>query len=61
MHVLILCRCVQMLMQKGKEHLCNSEKYRFLSVKWVKMGGRIQKYGGCFAKVKNLLLNREYR
>jgi hypothetical protein len=47
-------------MQKGKEHLCNSEKYRFLSVKWVKMGGRIQKYG-YFAKVKNLLLNCEYR
>jgi hypothetical protein len=50
-----------MLMQKEKEHLCNSEKYRFLSVKWVKMGGRIQKYGGYFAKVMNLLLNREYR
>jgi hypothetical protein len=53
--------CVQMLMQKGKEHLYNFEKYRSFSVKWVKMGGRIQKYEGYFAKVKNLLLNRKYR
>jgi hypothetical protein len=43
-------------MQKAKGHLCNSEKFRSFSVQWVRMGGKIQTYEGCFAKVKNLLL-----
>jgi hypothetical protein len=38
--------CVHILMQKGKEHLCNFEKYRSFSVKWVKMGSEIQIHEG---------------
>jgi hypothetical protein len=52
---------VQIWMQKEKGHLCNSKKYRSFSVKWERMGGKIKTYEGCFAKVKNLLLNRKYR
>jgi hypothetical protein len=37
------------------------KKYRSFSVKWMRMGGRIQRYEGCFPKVKNLLLNHKYR
>jgi hypothetical protein len=48
-------------MQKGKGHLCNFGKFGSFSVKWVRMGGKIQTYEGYFAKVKNLLLNRKYR
>jgi hypothetical protein len=48
-------------MQKEKGYLCNSEKCRSFSVKWVRMGGKIKTYEGCFAQVKNLLLNRKYR
>jgi hypothetical protein len=44
---------------KGKGYLCNFEKFRPFSVKWVRMGGKIKTYEGCFAKVKNLLLNRK--
>jgi hypothetical protein len=46
---------------KEKGYLCNSEKCRSFSVKWVRMGGKIKTYEGCFAKVKNLLLNCKYR
>jgi hypothetical protein len=49
------------LSAKGKGYLYNSEKFRSFSVKWVRMGGKIKTYEGCFAKVKNLLLNRKYR
>jgi hypothetical protein len=48
-------------MQKGKGHLCNSEKYRSFSVKWERMGGKIETYEDYFVKVKNLLLNRKYK
>jgi hypothetical protein len=48
-------------MQKGKGHLCNSEKYRSFSVKRERMGGKIKTYEGCFVKVKNSLLNRKYK
>jgi hypothetical protein len=46
---------------KGKGHLCNLEKCRSFSVKCERMGGKIKTYEGCFAKVKNLHLNRKYR
>jgi hypothetical protein len=39
----------------------NAKGKRTYSVKWVRMGGKIQIYKGCFVKVKNLLLNRKYR
>jgi hypothetical protein len=45
-------------MQKGKGHLCNSEKYRCFSDKWVRMGGEIKNiYEGRCVESKNLLLN----
>jgi hypothetical protein len=48
-------------MLREKDFLYNSKKFRSFSVKWVRMGGKIKIYEGCFAKVKNLLLNRKYR
>jgi hypothetical protein len=38
-------------MQKGKGHLCNSEKYRSFSVKWEV---KIKTYEGCFVKSQEL-------
>jgi hypothetical protein len=39
---------------KGKGYLCNSKKFRSFSVKWVRMGGKIKTYEGCFAKGQEL-------
>jgi hypothetical protein len=34
--------CSNLNAKREKGHLCNSEKYRSFSVKWVRMGGAIK-------------------
>jgi hypothetical protein len=48
-------------MQREKDIFLYFGKYRSFSAKWESMGGKIKIYEGCFAKVKNLLLNHKYR
>jgi hypothetical protein len=35
---------------KAQGSFSNSGKFRSLGVKWVRMGGKIKTYEGCFAK-----------
>jgi hypothetical protein len=51
--------CAKTLMQRQKDLLVILENLCPLVLKWVRMGGKIKIYEGCFAKVKNLLLNRK--
>jgi hypothetical protein len=40
---------------KGKRIvLYNSKKFRYFGAKWVRMGGKIKTYEGCFAKSQEL-------
>jgi hypothetical protein len=39
---------------KGKGYFYNSGKSRSFGAKWVRMGGKIKTYEGCFAKKQEL-------
>jgi hypothetical protein len=46
--------CAKTLMQRQKDIFIILEKFRSFGANWVRMGGKIKTYEGCFAKRQEL-------